>query len=445
MSADTATAFRAAPATTPATAPVGEPLLADCAFLAESLIPLVDRFRARQRDDGTVPEPADEDRELLARIRDEAVAFHRRRGHHGQADALAADVDGWLAAGLDSRPHFGRSRDALSAPADGDTVFFLAPVQTTNSAPPVGKRLDCFFALRKEPDALPTLAESFPHPKNNCQSLILLTGSEGFAHGSCLVFFPENVAAHDKVTEQPYAMFFFNKMRKIHETYALPAAAAVLTADSLPGASGGLAAEVCFEARAIWGYLHDSMHYQGLWPFDEHISLKMNWFVGLLEEIKVDAKTVLACADSGLVPYAREQIAMILLERVFRYPQADDATGNFDSGTGVFLYSWFREHDALVGSPDDGGLLRLDLDRAVEALREYVATMERLEAEVTSDDAYRAAAREFVRRYLPAPETDRDANGRRLRYAFTADQEVLRRAKAGLDRLPPLRFARAEW
>ncbi|KOU52101.1 DUF6421 family protein [Streptomyces sp. NPDC054949] len=423
---------------TSATAPVPADLLAEADLLTDVLIPMVNRFRDRQRDDGTVADPTPDDAELLGRIRDEATSWYHRHGLDGQADALVADVDGWLAAGLDSRPHFARSRDALRVPADGEPVFFLAPLQSTNSAPPVGKRLDCFLALRKEPDALAGMAADFPHPKNNCQSLVLVTGSAGFARGSCLVFFPENVAAHDKVTDQPYAMFFYNKMRKIHETYALPAAAAVLTPDSLPGASGGLAADVCFEARAIWGYLHDSMHYQGLWPFDENISLKMNWFVGLLEEIKVDAKTVLACADSGLVPFAEQQIDMILLERVFRYPQADDATRNFDSGTGVFLYSWFREHEALVGSPADGGLLRFDRARALEALRAFVTRVEKLEAEVTDDDEYRAAAKEFVRRYLPEGEP-------RQRFSFTADQLVLRRAKSDLDRLPPLEFARAGW
>lgn len=44
--------------------------------------------------------------------------------------------------------------------------------------------------------------------------MILITGSEGFAQGNCLVFFPENVAAHHKITEQPYAMVFYNKMQK---------------------------------------------------------------------------------------------------------------------------------------------------------------------------------------------------------------------------------------
>lgn len=418
----------------PATAPVAEELLVVADELTTSLIPLVDRFRERQADDGTIADVTEDDRVLLTRIRDEACAWYRRHGLDGQADAFAADVDGWLEAGLDSKPHFARSRDALPVPEDGAVVFFLAPVQSTNSAPPVGKRLDCFFALRKEPDALPELAKSYPHPKNNCQSLILITGSRGFRQGNCIVFFPENVAAHDKIAEQPYAMFFYNKMRKIHETYALPGAAAVVTPETLPRASTGLPADVCFEARAIWGYLHDSMHYLGLWPFDEHISLKMNWFVGLLEEIKVDAKTVLACVDSDVIPFTGEQIDMILLERVFRYPQADDATRNFDSGTGVFLFSWLREHGALTGS----GRLHFDRAKAIDALRDYVATVERLEEEVTTDDEYRAAAKALVRGYLPEGEP-------KQRYRFTEDQKILLRAKQGLDRLPPLEFERAEW
>ncbi|MEV6318887.1 DUF6421 family protein [Streptomyces sp. NPDC051776] len=424
--------------TAPATAPIPESVLTEAAILTDCVIPLVNRFRARQNDDGTITDPVDADHVLLRRIREEAAAWYRRHELDGQAQALDADVEGWLAAGLETRPDFARSRDAVTAPADGEPVFFLAPLQSTNSAPPVGKRLDCFFALRKEPNALPRLAEAFPHPKNNCQALVLITGSAGLAQGACLVFFPENVAAHDKVTEQPYAMFFFNKMRKIHETYAVPAAAAVLTPESLPRASSGLAADVCYEARAIWGYLHDSMHYQGLWPFDEHISLKMNWFVGLLEEIKVDAKTVLVCADNKIVPFSDEQIDMILLERIFRYPQADDATRNFDSGTGVFLYSWFREHGALTGSSADGSLLNLDRAKALDALRDYVTAVEKLEAEVTTADEYRAAAKTLVRRYLPA-------GGPKQRYAFTDDQLALRRAKVELDQLPPLEFARAEW
>jgi hypothetical protein len=418
-------------------APVPADLLAEAVELEESLIPMVNRFRDRQADDGTVRDPTERDRELLTKIRAQACARYDRHGATGQSGALADDVEDWLTAGLHTPPHFARSRDALRPPDDGNSVFFLAPLRNTNGAPPVGKRLDCFFALRKEPEALAELGLTYPHPKNNCQSLLLITGSKGFAQGNCLVFFPENVAADDKITKQAYAMFFYNKMRKIHATYALPGAAAVLTSGSLPRASADLDPDVCFEARAIWGYLHDFMHYQGLWPFDQHISLKMNWFVGLLEEIKVDAKTVLACAGGG-VPFAEQQIDMILLERIFRYPQADDATRNFDSGTGVFIYSWLREHGALTGSTAGDGLLRLDRDRVVGALREFVDMVETLEARVSTDDEYRSAAKILVREHLPEGDAGR-------RFRFTQDQEALLRAKRGLDRLPPLEFGRAEW
>ncbi|GAB3225906.1 hypothetical protein GCM10027447_15690 [Glycomyces halotolerans] len=415
--------------------PLPPDLEAEAGAVQCSLLPKVDRFRSRQDGDGTVPAPTDAETDLLRSIRDEARDRYRRAGRDAQAEALVADIDDWLGAGLDTAPDFARSRDALEAPDDGDTVLFLAPLQSTNSAPPVGKRLECFFGLRKEPDALTELARSHPHPKNNCQSLIVLAASAGLAQGNCLVFFPENVAAREPVREQAYAMFFFSKFRKIHQTYAIPAAEAVLTGDSLPRASSGLKPEECYEARSTWGYLHDSMHFRGRWPFDRHIRLKMNWFVGLLEEIKVDAKTVLACVDEG-VPHADEQIDMILLERVFRYPLADDATRNFDSGTGVFLYSWLRDRGALTDAAD--GRLRLDRDAAVAALRDYVDTIEALEERVADEDDYRSQARELVREHLE-PGTERQ------RFAFTDDQSVLLRAKGGLDRLPPLRFAPAEW
>lgn len=416
--------------------PLATALASEARRIRKTLIPLVDRFRARQSDDGTVPGPTETERDLLLAIRDRALAWYRSAGLEAQAEALEADVDDWLARGLDTAPDFARSRDALAAPADGEPARFLAPIQTTNSAPPVGKRLECLFVLHREPDALTRLAVDFPHPKNNCQTTILLAGSTGFSEGNCLVFFPENVAAADKIRDQAYAMFLFSKFRRIHETYALPSAEAVLTEESLPRASTGMSANDCYEARSIWGYLHDRCHYQGPWPIDEHISLKMNWFVGLLEEIKVDANTVLACAHRG-VPHGEEQTAMILLERVCRYPLAADAVRNFDSGTGVFLYSWLRAHGALTDASD--GRLHLDREAVLAALSEYVDTIEALEKSARTAEEYKAEAKALVRRHLQPGA----AKGER--YAFTDDQRILLRAKDRLDRLPPLRYAPAEW
>lgn len=397
--------------------------------LAREVVPLVDRFRIRQADDGTVPDPTAADERLLRELVPAASAVFRRLGQDGQDAAFAADVRDWLAAGLGSKPNFARSRDALRPPADGEPAFFVGPAQTTNSVPPVGKRMDCFLVRRQEPADLAAVSVRYPHPKNNCQATRLLAGSAGFARGNCIVFFPENVAAPDKVSEQAYAIFFFDKFQRIHETYALPAARSVLTPESVPTASTGLDPDDCYEARGLWGYLHDYFHHQGRWPLDRHVTLKMNWFVGLLEELKVDARTVLACAE-GAVPYAQAQIDMILLERVFRYPLAADATRNFDSGTGAFLYSWFREHEVFGPA---GDRFVLDRDRAVAACAELVHTIEAMEARVDTEDDYRTAARELVRRYLPEGEPGQ-------RYRFTGDQSVLLRARRDLDRLPPLEF-----
>ncbi|MGP9022750.1 DUF6421 family protein [Streptomyces sp. BR1] len=408
-------------------------MLGEAVRLGRGLLPMIDAFRLRQRDDGTVDAPGDGDHRALLAIKDEATRWFAGHGRAAQADALAADIDDWLAAGLDTAPHFARCRDALIAPADGDWAAFLAPVQTTNSVPPVGKRLEFFLVRRKEPDALADLAVRYPHPKNNCQATVLLAGSEGVAKGNCIVFFPENVAAHDKVAEQGYAIFFFSKFRMIHEKFAVPSAGTVLTAESVPRASTGMDPEACYQARSIWGYLHDYFHHQGSWPLDQHIKLKMNWFIGLLEELKVDAKTVLACHEDD-IPYADEQIAMVLAERMFRYPLDAHAVRNFDAGTGVFLYSWLRERHAITG---DGERLHLSYDRVLHALRELVDTIEEMEAKVTTPAEYRAAAEALVRTQLrEGAEGDR--------YAFTDDQLRLVRARDRLSALPPLHFAPAQ-
>ncbi|MEU7016140.1 hypothetical protein [Streptomyces sp. NPDC046385] len=148
--------------------PVPDHLRAEGAVLTDSLIPLVDRFRSRQAEDGRVPRPDGADRALLLRIREEGAAWCRRHALDGQAEALEADVDGWLTAGLDTRPVFGRSVDAVARPAAGETVFLLAPARDTVS-PAAGDRLDCLFALRA-PGAFP--------------ALVPVAGSEGFANGA---------------------------------------------------------------------------------------------------------------------------------------------------------------------------------------------------------------------------------------------------------------------
>lgn len=404
------------------------------ALLAERVIPLCNEIRTRQVRNGSIEEPTDSDRALVEELAGAAREALVRLDHAEQGEALHADIGMWLAAGLDDKPDFARTRDAVRTPADGELGVFVGPVLMTNSEPPVKNGFEAFLVRRREPDALAEISRRYPHPKNVCQSVQLLAGSDGVTRGNCIVFFPENIPAAVRPTSQAFAMFFFSKFRRIHETFAVPAAETVLTADSVPRGSSGLSPRDCYEARSLWGYLHDYFHHQGPKPFDEHINVKLNWFVGLLEEIKVDCQTLLACAEAD-IPFADAQIDMILLERMFRYPLDAEAERVFDSGTGVLLFSWLRDHGAITAAED--GFLRLCPGEVFPALHKLVESIQAIETSVESDDEYRATAKAFVRRYL-AEGVGKD------RYAFSADQSVLRRHLATASAAPALVFGGGE-
>ncbi|MGM1062237.1 DUF6421 family protein [Saccharothrix sp. Mg75] len=403
-------------------------------LLSQRVIPLCNEIRVRQKLDGRIADPTDHDRVLVEELLDVAVDVLDRIGDDGSAAAFAADTRAWLDAGLGTVPLFDRVRDAVVPAPDGALGVFIGPLLMTNSEPPVRRGFEAFAVRRQEPEALALMSQRFPHPKNICQSVQLLVGSDGISRGNCIVFFPENIPAAVKPDKQEFAMFFFNKFRRIYQAFSVPAARALLTADSLPMVSGALTPEEVYEARSLWGYLHDYFHHQGLKPFDEHIQVKINWFVGLLEEIKVDSQSLLTCAEGG-VPFGDAVIEMILLERLFRYPLDPKAERVFDSGTGVLLYSWLSEHGAITPAGD--GKLRMSMPDVYAALRALVDAIESIEATVTDDDDYRATATEFVRRYL-RPGADKD------KFAFTEEQEVLRRYRGTAERVPALSFGVGE-
>ncbi|MFP5021010.1 DUF6421 family protein [Pseudonocardia phyllosphaerae] len=399
---------------------------------ALEVVELVDQFRVRQERDGSVANPSAEDVELLRTIVRRSSEILSSFGAERQLDGLWSDIKTWIDSGLATTPDFGRTREEFSPPQRDEFAFFVGCALTTNSAPPVGRRLECFLVRRREPREIDKLAEFYPHPKNNCQSVILLAGSSGFRLGNCLVFFPENVPSARPVESQSYALFFFSKFRRIHEALAIPPAARILV-DGTPVASTGLRPDVCYDARSVWGYLHDYYHHQGSWPLDENVALKTNWFVGLLEETKVDAKTIIAAIDDDRVPFRDEQIDMILLERLVRYPRSRVATRNFDAGTGVFLYSWFRERGGLITTSSG---LRFNRQTAVSALRDYVSEIEGMEEHITTPDEYKSKATSFVRRYL------REGEGRD-RFAFSSDQLLLLSHRSAAED-QPLLFADGE-
>jgi hypothetical protein len=245
---------------------------------------------------------------------------------------------------------------------------------------------------------LAPLHERFPHPKNICQSTHLLDGSAGLKAGNNIVFFPENIRASRPLAAQAYALFFFNKFAAIYRGVTVPTWDAVGDPRALEHSRLDDERDV-YEARCVWGYLHDCFHHRGARPFDEQIGLKTKWFTGLLEELKVDLQSFLACLEGG-VPHGPAVAEFILFERLLRYPQEPDCHRNFDAGTGLLLFEHLAREGALRV---EAGRLRLDRTRLPAAADAFVRRVEAIEA--LDDAAYLEQAQAFVRNHLPEPET----------------------------------------
>lgn len=374
-------------------------------------IPLLTRqvnaFRLRQRFDGSIENPVAQDRIALQDIQRTATALYQDCGQHGMVEPWTQDVGEWIAQGLDSSPCFDRVRDAYTPPPDGSENLFIGPVITANGPAPRGYHLECFIARREDPAEVGALERTHPHPKNKCESTRLLAASTGFMEGNCIVFFPENIRTRSKVSSQQYALFFFNKFKKIYDEITVRNTAAILgpeLAAQWLQSSHALPPQDCYRARCVWGYLHDYYHHCGPLPLDGHLQLKLNWHAGLLEEIKVDSQVILECLSPD-VPYGPSVVEFVLLERLFRYPVQADVRSNFDSGTGVFLFEWLAEHGAIAMQGDRITAIRREA--VYEALRHLVVEIEAFERTTLSDE-YREKARQLVHRYLNPPSQPGD-------------------------------------
>lgn len=401
------------------------------ARIREKIVPLVDEFRLRQTGIGSIVDPTDHDVRLLADIRNAVAEAYRDLGRDDQADAFSADVDDWLSRGLDAKPYFDRSRDAFRRVGNGESALFVGVTRATNSTTPSGLRLELFLVQHHQSQLLAAVEEKYPHQNDVHMDVILLTGSEGFALGNCLVFFPESVASHNKIERQHYAVFFFSKFYDIHGTIAAENASLLLAPDQELNSSTRLDPYLSYQVRSLWGYLHDRAHFTGAWSMADNAVLKMHWYIGVLEEIKVDVKLILMARD-GDVPYIDELFAMIVLERIFRYPLEPRPERNFDAGTGYFLFSYLLEKEALRL---EDGLIAIDQERAIDVLESLVAEIEALENRSTTPDEYRANATQMVRRYLTESEDPKD------KFALNQEQRLLRTHVERFEERPPLAFS----
>lgn len=363
----------------------------------------VNALRALQAPDGGIADDVAGAAEILRSLYGPLSGLSRHTGQLRYHDAFVEDAENWIEAGLETKPCFDRTRLAYTPPGNGQETFFVGPVLATNGPAPRGSFFEFFYAVRDEPRVCLEVERLFPHPKNKCQSVRLIHSSYAIQNGNCIVFFPENISGKTALDHQEYALFFFNKFKKIYLNLTIPKVIEIFGARNQLFQGGRwnstyLTSQQFYAARCIWGYLHDYYHHQGPRPLDENLQLKLNWFVGLLEEIKCDCQTVLAVSQHQL-PYCRELIEFVLFERMLRYPGQPDATRNFDAGTGVLLFEWLLGCGAIAEVAGKQHL-SIDLEGTLAALGNLVCQIELLER--SCEEAYRAKATEFVRSLLPA-------------------------------------------
>lgn len=377
---------------------VAETREATTAYVTATVVPLVHAFRELQDTSGKVVGNLQTAETLLNNLRQPVRTTYRMAGIPATcADAFEADLDSWLERGLDSAPQFDQSLASYVPPGQGATTFFIAPLLATNGPAPRGAFLECFLAIHEEPPELAQVTTHMFHPdsKSTCSAGRILTGSKGLVSGNCIVFFPENVATARKVESQSFSFFFLNKFQRIFLAKTLPRARQMFADQSW--ASEKLTPQQCYSARAIWCYVHDYFHQCGPRPFDSNLQVKMNFFVGLLEETKVDCQAAVT-AYNHKVPFGREIVEFILLERLLRYPNQPDSTRNFDAGCGLFLFEWLLQEG--YGLHETTGGVQIDIDGCVAGMAVLAEKIEALE--YTTDNAeYRRLAKNFVRTLLP--------------------------------------------
>jgi hypothetical protein len=370
------------------------------------IIDMVDSVRPYQGVDGTIANHPPQAYRLIQALAD--ILEHDYEDVPGLTRPLALATSGdlrrWLESGLNTPPAFDATIAAFPPPENGSPIFLLACMIATNGPQPSGRFLEAVFGYRRESQILAE-AESYCGGYEKAFDCIQLTeASAGFRQGNCIVLFPESVARAKRVERQTFALFFFNKFRRIYHDLTMPEVRRLFGPEDqcFPGSGHWLSAAMTesamYDARCLWGYLHDYAHHTGPRPLDQSLSLKIGWHTGLLEELKCDLIGALVMARKQ-PRYWREIIEFIIWERMLRYPRAWRDRNTFDAGTGVLLFGELWRSGAI--RPGRESYLAVNLAGVLETADALVREIEDLER--LDDTAYPDAARAFVEARLGAP------------------------------------------
>lgn len=288
---------------------------------------------------------------------------------HPMVGAFLADLRKCAASGqLD----FSESRDfALGSPSGLVLSVFSAPYNEHLG-------LDAFAYRPVEIEAF--LSQHFPD--SAALAVTLLGFTAGFAHEESVALFPENFIADREPSPDHKIFYFVDRFRQRFETVTLPALH-FGTGTGFETLLDLLPSEV-ISLSAAWVHLHEYFHKKGFLPLPAFLKLKSTKTAAALEEVRVDAASILACAHHAQRGEHRAATIaqFILAERLLRYPLMSSPDQNYDSRSSQLLLQYLCSHEAAF---IEGGKLSIDWATLPHVLKQLLVLVNKYESRLRDE------------------------------------------------------------
>jgi hypothetical protein len=342
------------PSTSTPDAIVGEPEVVEDSELWAGLKDAVATLRLRQVQDGSLLDPDDEARALVATIVERLLDFVAVFPH--DADYLktaALDFERWADGGF-GVPDFFDSLQQFQPQlrrVDGLKHLVVFPMYTQNGS--TDRRVEAILIEVVWPKFVADL-EAADYSNKLFVPIRFLDFTDGYDTNSA-VLFPETIAMRAIPTFTWGAIFADREAARFRRVVR---AASEVTKLELPADAMRLLdnQHLAEQTFVMWDLIHDRTHMRGDLPFDPFmIKQRMPYFLYSLEELRCDLtayrEAVRLSRDEETDEITRDHAKLVqyavLFDRIFRFAITGTRVRNYDGVGGQLLFAWLHQHHVL--------------------------------------------------------------------------------------------------
>lgn len=311
-------------------------------------------LRELQSHDGSIPNPHDRARELVASIQRELPEFAQLLPHDSAyLTALAGDFERWADAQFPV-PDFLDSLTAFRPELqrfDGARHLVVFPMYTQNGSS--DRLVEGLLVEVIWPDFVAAL-EASDYSNALFVPIRFIDFTAGYDTFSA-VLFPETIAMREIPTFTWGAIFADREAARFRRVVR---SAAEITKLELNDQATRLLNDQRLAERTfvMWDLIHDRTHMRGDLPFDPFmIKQRMPYFLYSLEELRCDltafreAVRLARSADTDAVTRDHAELVQyaVIFDRIFRFAITGSRVRNYDGLGGQLLFAWLHQHHVL--------------------------------------------------------------------------------------------------